>query len=369
MCWRVTACICLLLVIGVQVAPADEAPQAPYPPSPVIESITWHWDTHTRAAPGSDLWPVTWAADDNIYAAWGDGGGFGGTNDDGRVAMGFARIEGSPDDYVGVNVNGGHDPENPTSFPGKRGKTGGIISVEGTLYAFLNLQDGKWPGISEGLTWSEDLGATWSRAPWVFPAGTGNLKFVRFLNFGRDYAGAPEHLAGFVYFYGKKEPAPGEARGDVYLGRAPVDRLKDRVSYEFFFGLTLAGEPIWMPEITAAQPVFTDSGGNGVGLGAVGFNPALGRYILTAYHGGPGMIGVFDAPEPWGPWTTVGYYDDWGRMTSGGEGLTCSFPAKWMSADGLTMWCVFAVWGDGAKVGVKAHDCFNLVKTTLVLRK
>jgi hypothetical protein len=360
----------VVLVVSLGLVAASWLPaetQAPYAPSAVIESITWHWGTHTRAAPGSDLWPVTWAADDNIYTAWGDGGGFGGTNSDGRVAMGFARIEGSPEAYVGVNVNGGAATENPTSFPGKGGKTAGIISVAGTLYAFLNLQDGEWPGVNAGLAWSEDLGATWIRAPWVFPKGTGNLKFARFLNFGRDYTGVPEHLAGFVYFYGTKEPAPGEVRGDMYLGRAPVDQLKDRASYEFLFGLTLAGEPIWMPEISAAQPMFTDP--NGAGPGTVVYNPAIGRYILTSYHGGPGSLGVFDAPEPWGPWTTVAYYDDWGQMETGGVGLTCSFPSKWMSADGLTMWCVFSVWGDGAKIGVAAHDCFNLVKSTLVLHE
>src|SRR5689334_21595599 len=77
---------------------------APYPPSPVIETITWHWDTRRTAASGSDLWPVTWADDDNLYAAWGDGGGFGGTDHDGRVSLGFARIEGPPEYFRGFDV-------------------------------------------------------------------------------------------------------------------------------------------------------------------------------------------------------------------------------------------------------------------------
>src|SRR5437588_10759507 len=41
---------------------------SPYPPSPVIERITWHWETYQNASPGSDLWPVTWGIDDNLYA-------------------------------------------------------------------------------------------------------------------------------------------------------------------------------------------------------------------------------------------------------------------------------------------------------------
>ena len=44
---------------------------------------------------------------------------------------------------------------------------------------------------------------------------------------------------------------------------------------------------------------------------------------------------------------------------------TCGFPQKWMSADGLTLWSIFSVYGAGAKLGINAHDKFNLVKATL----
>src|SRR5437870_5028221 len=109
---------------------------APYPPSTVIENITWHWDTHRTAAPGSDLWPLTWASDGNLYAAWGDGGGFGGTDQDGRVSLGFARIEGEPERFSGSNLNGGKNPQNRSSFQ-KRGKTGGLLASAGVLYAWI----------------------------------------------------------------------------------------------------------------------------------------------------------------------------------------------------------------------------------------
>ena len=95
---------------------AAPAPGPPYAPSPLIESITWHWQTHATAAPGSDLWLVAWGPDNHLYAAWGDGGGFGGSDSDGRVAMGFARIEGSPEQRRRINVNGGKNPEHPASF-------------------------------------------------------------------------------------------------------------------------------------------------------------------------------------------------------------------------------------------------------------
>src|ERR1035438_5410192 len=72
----------ILLVVAPGLLGAD-SPNAPYPPSPVIRGITWHWDTYRTAAVGSDLWPVTWGPDGHLYTAWGDGGGFGGADPDG----------------------------------------------------------------------------------------------------------------------------------------------------------------------------------------------------------------------------------------------------------------------------------------------
>jgi hypothetical protein len=55
-------------------------------------------------------------------------------------------------------------------------------------------------------------------------------------------------------------------------------------------------------------------------------------------------------------------------MGADGEGLTCTFPQKWMSADGRTLWCIFSVYGKGARQGIDAHDKFNLVRAALRLR-
>ena len=65
-------------------------------PSDLFKQITWHWDTLATGAYGSDLWSVTWGPDDPLYVAWGDGGGFGGSDSDGRVAMGIAVLKARP---------------------------------------------------------------------------------------------------------------------------------------------------------------------------------------------------------------------------------------------------------------------------------
>lgn len=335
---------------------------APYPSSAKFHGITWHWDTLTNAAAGSDLWPVAWGADDHLYAAWGDGGGFGGSDSDGRVAMGFARIEGQPEHWHGFNVNGGKDPEHSASFV-KKGKTTGLAMVDGVLYATVNLQDDSWPNVNHALIWSTDHGATWSRAEWLFPKGDGNFQPAKFVTFGRDYQGVPDALAGYVYLCGPRQSPDRGSGNRLYLARVARERLREQGAYQFCGGSDAGGAPTWVGDIAAAQPIFTDP--NGVTPGAIVYDPALQRYLLTCFHTGPGQLGVFDGSNPWGPWTTIAYDEDWGGMGQEGEGLTCGFNQKWMSADGLTLWSIFSVYGAGAKTGIKAHDRLNLVKATL----
>jgi hypothetical protein len=173
-----------------------EGTTPPYPASPVIETITWHMDTHITAAPGSDIWPVTWAADDNLYLGWGDGGGFGGTNTDGRVSIGFARIEGEPEEFIGVNVSGGVNAVHPASI--ERGKPSAIISVDGVLYVWLNTQNGTPPDFR--LAWSYDFGETWQLSDWAFPK-TGDFFPGKFLNAGKDNSATQDE---YIYTYGAR---------------------------------------------------------------------------------------------------------------------------------------------------------------------
>ena len=352
---------CLLVAVLTSSASLAEEP-SPYPPSTVFESIAWHWETHQTAAPGSDLWPVTWGPDDELYTAWGDGGGFGGTNSDGRVPMGFARITGPPEEPVGANLNGGKNAPHPASFP-DRGKSGSLLYVGQTLYASLNMQNGPWPDVDQALAWSEDQGATWQTATWVWPKGEGQLKLGQFLQFGAGYTGLPDDVAGYVYLYGSRQSTAVVRLADRYLARVPVDKIRERDAYEFYSGLEADGRPAWTANSEQAAPVFTG------GVAGATYLPAFRRYLLASYHDSAGGFGLFDGPTPWGPWTTVTFEQSWGDMGGESHGLSFSMPGKWQSADGQTLWCVFSVYGDGAKQGINGHDRFNLVKATLRLRK
>lgn len=317
-----------------------------YPPSSVIEKLNWDFNNLLCLAKGSDLWPVTWASDDNLYLSWGDGVGFDAANFEeqwgkDRASLGFSRIEGYPPKFKVTNVWGGKNPENPAQF---EGKSIGILSVDEILYAWINLQNNKFPDIDITLAWSKNLSATWQKVPWVFQAGDGNFKPSTFLNFGRDYAGARDD---FVYFYGNKQ---GDSSGSC-MGRVHKDRLKNRGSYEFLNGIDREGNPKWTSDVSKVTSVAPNAS-------QVIYNSGLNRYILTSHRGSVETLGIFDAPEPWGPWTAVAVYNNWGEFK--GIGLNYSFPTKWVSPDGRTMWMIFSSNGK--------LDSFNLIKATLSLK-
>jgi hypothetical protein len=356
-----------ILAAAAGIALSGDAPRPPYAPSPVIRGIALDWSTHRSDAPGSDNWQLTWADDDHQYAAWGDGGGFGGTNSDGRVSLGVARVEGSPDDYRGVNVWGGKNALNPATFAGK---SWGMISAGGALYMWVVPKSLLADMQSEArLHRSTDHGATWEAADWAFTRADG-LTIPTICQFGKGNSGARDSYV-YHYFIHPRD-ATGyhiQKPGAIYLARAPKDRLMERAAYEFFAGMK-GSAPQWAHDAAAKRPVFEDRE-NGAGwVSSVAYVPGLKRYILMCDHtsSSRGNFGMFDAPEPWGPWTTVEYLHE-SNGTQFGTGhvepntFFWNIPVKWQSRDGKRFTMVFTGAGRG-----KNNDSFNLIRGEFLLR-
>ena len=143
--------------------------------------------------------------------------------------------------------------------------------------------------------------------------------------------------------------------------RAPATALQDRGAYAYFAGTDAAGLPVWDANQASAVPVFADpAGAEGP---ALVWDAGLGRFLLTAGHGG-GTFGLFEGPTPWGPWSTVDYESRWLGMR-GGDYLGVRFPSAWMADGGATLWVVFSCYGRPA-CGVY-HDRYNLMRATLAL--
>jgi CubicO group peptidase (beta-lactamase class C family) len=310
----------------------QSAGAAPYPPSKVITGIAWAPKAAIiRKAPGSDNWPLTWADDDRQYTAYGDGWGFEPLLPK-KLGLGFARVEGNPPDFKGENIR---SPSGEQIGDGARAKkASGILCVEGVLYLWTRNAG------NAQLAWSQDHGQTWEWANWKFTMSFG---CPTFLNFGKNYAGARD---AWVYVYSPDADSAYQPADRMVLARVPQGKIRERTAYEFFRGLDDMQQPLWSKEIADRGAAFTHK--NRCYRSGITFNAGLKRYLWvqiipgtqgkkadTRFEGG---FAIYDAPEPWGPWTTVYFTEKWDV----GPGETASFPTRWMSADGKTVQLVFS---------------------------
>jgi hypothetical protein len=313
-------------------------PTPPYPKSEFITGVTFDASTERVLAPGSDIWPLTWAADDRQYTVFGDGGGFGGTNSDSRVSFGVARVDGGRRDYVGVNIAGGKAAPHRAPFTGK---SLSVLALGDTLYLFRHGTGSDQRAFEFARLYrSDDQGATWQEQPVEFSRRAGDFVgedagffAIAFIQFGRGYEGARDE---FVYAYATEIIDPSHWRlqqpGRIVLLRVPRTSLGDKAAYRFFAGWSEGGEPRWTARVTERKPVWEDAV-NGTHRLAASYNPGLKRYLLsTMTVDRLGWIGLYEAPEPWGPWRTVLFEKDPARW--GSKVITFTFSNKWASADG-----------------------------------
>ena len=346
----------------------DATPEAPpawidldFPKSAVLEGVVFDESTRREEAPGSDIWPITWADDGHQYAVFGDGGGFGGSNQQGRVSMGITRIEGSHTDYVGKNVWGGFEAENPAQF---KGKGTGILSLDGTLYMWV-ADAGSKVVSNARLAISKDHSKTWNLSDWQWTMEDRLFAGV-FVNCGRDYADSPDD---FVYAcFTRVDPPPKEPRnwiherpGLVDLARCPKERLPFQGSWEWFAGFDGQGIPKWTRNLDDRQPAFKDP--NGIKLVSVCYQPALGRYLLvyTPRDTG-GNFALFESRSPWGPWREVAYLKDFELFRPPKPNSRVSvyhFAPKWWNSSGTEFTLVYNV-GD---------DAWNTVRGRFVMKQ
>ncbi len=225
-------------------------------------------------------------------------------------------------------------------------KASGLLSVDGTLYMLVRNR------VNSQLAWSDDEGKTWEWADWRFESGFG---CPTFLNYGKDYDGARDH---YVYIYSNNEESAYAASDEMILVRVPENRIKEHGAYSYYAGLDGKNKAEWTEDYNKRKAVFINPGR--CYRSGITYNKGLGRYLwcqvipLSARgtSRGPrfqGGLGIFEAPEPWGPWKTAYYTLDWDM----GPGEMGSLPTKWMSADGKSCHYLFS-----------GNDFFSVRKVT-----
>jgi hypothetical protein len=257
--------------------------------------------------------------------------------------MGFARIEGDPPTIKGLNIR---SPSVEALGDGPAGlKASGMLMTDGVLYLWARNAG------NSRLAWSRDHGKTWSWSDWKFTTSFG---CPTFLNFGRDGAGSRDE---YTYIYSHDNDSAYSPADRMVLARVPADRITDRSAYEFYAGRDSQNHPSWTSDIALRVGVFAFEGR--CYRSGISYNAGLNRYLWCQIQPGPdprfrGGFGIYDAPEPWGPWTTAFFTPSWDV----GPGESGCFPTRWISADGKTLHLVFS--GD---------DCFSVRQAVLQIRE
>ena len=304
---------------------------APYPASKTITGIDWETSTYSYAGVGGDIWPITWHGDGTLRGAYGDGQIGCST----KVSYGTVAI-GSMAPSASMQSSG--------CGPSGTGK--GKIMALGAAGSVQFASMGQQAGSGSPIARSTDGGRNWVKG-WT-PA----WQVVNFVNFGPGNSGAPD---GYVY-------ALDHSSTSVKLTRFPPDKWNVSSAYQYFSGTATA--PAWSTSKGASKSIFTDPAG--VRQPTIQYVPGLRRYLLAVAHTGPGKVGVFEAPAPWGPWSTVYYGENWLGLGNNGKYYSIYFPLKWQSADGRTLWATFSCHNEQSSGACGPyHDRLNMMRVTL----
>jgi hypothetical protein len=329
-----------------------------------ITGVSFDWTSYQTMATGSDNWPTTWSNDDNQYAMWGDGGGFGGTDTDGRSSLGVARIVGDSGSYHGVNVFGG---KGGLCFAGSAatmqidGKSHGApLSLGGVLYAWITPGSGASGYDSFSLYKSIDKACTWTQVGVTLARASVGISFGSFVQFGMDNTSA---IDAYVYTVSTAVSDTSQLDivqrpGRVMLLRVPAASMENRGAYEFFAGSDTSGQPTWSKDASQATAVYEDPDGVGP-YAQMSYDPAVGRFVYTNQHGNgsdasgrQSLLTMAEAPRPWGPWT-VFYRDLFGSAQIEQSLFQWSFAPKWFRDGGRSFTLIFS--------GTGSNDSWNTV--------
>lgn len=252
-----------------------------------------------------DIWMSTWAEDDALYLAWGDGCGPGLEESKPLCAelyrdSGVARLTGDPPWFTNCAepehcVAARGIPNGVSMDTNRDDKPSSLLALDGRLL---------WAGHSPlweprlgYLAVSDDSGEQWQEvfgSPWRIETAS-PFRCLMFIAMGRNYE---LNQDGYVYALGIGWEWDWDVIGDgkVYLARVLREGVADYNSYEYLSGYSLADEPIWSGDQASAAPV---RGLLMETLSSAMYHPGLERYLVMTNYG------IFEAMRPWGPylWT------------------------------------------------------------------
>jgi hypothetical protein len=274
---------------------------------------------------GGDSWDPAWARDDALYSAVNDGAGFGKV----KQNIAFNRISGNDPlaltgqlqdvmaDYGVMNA--------PIATEGRNWKSGGSISIDGTLYMSIGMDryvdsgyGGRQTRIDSSIIKSSDHGVHWSRPMQanrdhpMFPG----MRFATpfFIHFGKEYAAATIDNAD-RYVYATSNNGFWDNGDNYILGRVLRSKISalNATDWTFYTGGDGMQDSSWTHDMSKAALIISAPGQ--CGESGATYLPALKRYVMASwyYPVGNGHVGkieatvfaFYESPKPWGPWKMI----------------------------------------------------------------
>ena len=342
------------------------------PPYPNSTSVPWaSIEPRMYVGVNGDEFPTTWARDGAQYTGAGDNKQATGGGTRAESPLSFFKVSGRPTE-MGCTVEtpspnntqpspicknitmqgesivvrgpaaskacpGWHDVD---GRPVPNLKSSGVLAIGDTIYwavsCFNYGDDQVFNRQRYGPAWiitSRDGGVTFNSSATPTGMFPGRLAAPRFLQFGRDYAGAPEDgRYVYVYFPGTQgDSAFFENNDQILLGRVPTAKILQREAYEFYYGRAADDTVQWTSDASIAThvwefPLMTS-------VQQVNFHPGLRKYVFAnwawiSYDGNPRpdhtadernertghqrtQLTLVEGDTPWGPWSVFYRDDNW----------------------------------------------------------
>ena len=297
-------------------------------------------------AGGGDTWYNTWGGDGNIFATSNDTTGFNGKCNSDIAVNELVGADPAKLKALFVNcMNSYGHAGDVTQYPdGCDWKSGGIISVGGTLYLTVarqtgpectNAPDGEQPSRNASIVKSSNFGRTWSNSfgtlndpngaapPWnatlkrvdaMFPGQTFTPFFI---NYGENDNVASTANGGNVYVYAVSTNGFAYDGSYLILGRVLRSQIGalDAADWQFYSGPP-GGDGMdpanWSRNIKRATRIL--SAPLQLSQPAIQYDAPLHTYILTTFHypfsthwpengtAHQSTFAFYESPAHWGPW-------------------------------------------------------------------
>ncbi|NND04969.1 MAG: hypothetical protein HKN87_01195 [Saprospiraceae bacterium] len=330
----------LLVMIAIALCGQVNAQNPPYPASQKIREVTFDTSTVLTFGSGSDQWPMTWSSDGTLVASWGDGYGWNGTAKTTRKrSIGVSKISGFPPSLTAEDTWGAGMGQ---SF----GKPDALVAVHDVIHMFWVNGDSKYDDDSyaavsydQGLTWTLGTDRIFSN----LPAG---FRVRGICQFGKANSRA---MDGYLYIYFGYNRHP-----DLYLARVDQQHIFEEDAYEWFTHLNGDGSASWHKSHHRKSAVFHDNQAYLWHISAF-LHPDFNRIVLCKPHydfdddrmtpfapkSTMSGLGIFDAPYPWGPWSTI-YYEN--KFLDDHVKFNYMIPGKFLGSEDHSFWMGWSGW-------------------------